>query len=146
MSDGPGGITWSFSNVATAQEIVACFDHLELDEIIHHNWGTGPLDQRDHWQVTDETYINGVPLIMDFDYRMGFLIEAVDRPTGQCTYVAVVQYHGRRPDGTFEHDYRAWEGTHRLFDHDDGYNPAAVARWAVTTIHGMIENHDEAQP
>lgn len=144
MSDG--GLVWSHADVATTQEIVDCFDRLELDEIIHHNWRTASPELQPRWDVTEETYLNGVPLILDFDYRMGFLVEAVDRTSGQCTYVAIVHYHGRRPDGTFQRDYCAWQGTHQFFARDDGYEASYLAKWAVDVIHGMIEAHDEARP
>lgn len=141
-----GGLVWSHTNVATTQEIVDCFDRLELKDIVAHNWRTAPLDRQGRWDVTEETYLNGVPLILDFDYRMGFLVEAVDRTSGQCTYVAIVHYHGRRHDGTWERDYCTWPGTHQFFGHDDGYSPVTVAKWAVDVIHDMVEAHDEARP
>jgi hypothetical protein len=140
---GPGGIVWSHTGVATAAEIVQCFDALDGQEILCHNWGTCPRECQARWDVTDETYINGVMMTLDFDYYMGYLIEAVDRTSSQCTYVAVVQYHGRREDGTFEHDFITWPGTHTFFGHDDGFDPVTVKQWAVSVIHGMIEGHNE---
>lgn len=140
-STGPGGITWSTANVATVPEIVATFDALEHNEMWGHNWGTCGRDCEAEWDVTDETYINGVMMTLDFDYMMGYLIEAVDRGTGQCTYVAIVQYHGRKSDGTFEHDFAAWEGTHTFFGKEEGFSHASVCKWAVDVIYGMIEAH-----
>lgn len=143
----PGGMVWSHADVATAAEIVQCFDALDGREIIDHNWGTCPTREcQAKWHVTDETYINGVRMILDFDYYMGYLLEAVDRTSSQCTYVAVVQFHGRREDGTFDHDFMTWPGTHTFFGQDDGYDPVAVGQWAVSVIHGMIEaRNDEAK-
>jgi hypothetical protein len=137
MTYAPGGITYSFTGVATVPEIVAVFDDLKSTEILRDNWMGA-----ERWQVTDETYINGVMLAMDFDYMMGYLIEAVDRTSGQCTYVAIVQYHGRKADGTFQHDFMSWPGTHTFFGKDDGFDRAEVCKWGVDAIHGFIEAHN----
>ncbi len=82
-------------------------------------------------------------LTLDFDYMMGYLIEAVDRTSGQCTYIALVQYHGRAADGTFEHDFISWPGSHTFFGKDDGFDRVTVCQWAVSVIHGMIESRRE---
>lgn len=140
---GPGGICWSSTNVATVPEIVAAFEALDGDEILRHNWGTCGSDCSASWDVTDETYINGVIMTLDFDYMMGYLVEAVDRTSGQCTYIAIVQYHGRKADGTFDHDFISWPGTHTFFGKDDGFDRVEVCQWAVSVIHGMIESHTE---
>jgi hypothetical protein len=140
---GPGGITWSHTNVATVPEIVACFEALDWREITSHNWGTCGRECDANWNVTDETYINGVMMTLDFDYIMGYLIQAVDRKTGQCTYVAIVMYHGRKPDGTYEHDYISWPGTHKFFDRD--LDQVELCQWAVSVIYGMIDAHNAAQ-
>jgi hypothetical protein len=138
---GPGGIVWSHQDVATTAEIVQCFDALDAQEILSHNWGTCLTREcQAKWHVTDETYINGVMMTLDFDYYMGYLVQAVDRTSSQCTYVAVVQFHGRREDGTFDHDFISWPGTHTFFGQEDGYDPVTVTQWAVSVIHGMIES------
>ena len=135
---GPGGITWSHTNVATIPEIVAAFNALHGVQILQENW-CGAAD----WHVTDETYINGVILTLDFDYMMGFLVEAVDRTSSQCTYIAITQYHGRGADGSIDHDFLAWEGVHTFFGKDDGFDQAKVCQWAVSTIYSMVEAHNE---
>ena len=124
-------------------EIVACFDALIHTEILWHNWGTCGRDCTADWNVTDETYINGVMMTLDFDFIMGYLVQAVDRTSGQCTYVAIVQYHGRRDDGTFEHDFVSWPGTHTFFDKEDGFDQADVCRWAVGAIYSMLETRQQ---
>jgi hypothetical protein len=139
---GPGGITWSHTGVATATDIADCFETLDWQEIVGHNWGTCPTRGcQAKWHVTEETYINGVMLTVDLDYHMGYLLEAVDRTSGQCTYVAVVHYHGRRDDGTYERDFMTWPGTHTFFGQDDGYDRVAVSQWALGAIYGMVEDH-----
>jgi hypothetical protein len=137
-------MTWSHEDVATTAEIVACFNELEYDEILYYNWRTAPRDKQERWNVTKETYINGIMMTLDFDYRMGFLIQAVDRTSSQCTYIAITQYHGRRDDGSIEHDWCVWEGTHKFFGHEEGFSQVEICHWGVTVIHGMVEAHDEA--
>lgn len=143
---GPGGITWSHADVATSAEIVAHFEAMENWRSI--NWGTA-LDNS-VWSVTDETYINGVMMELDFDFRMGYLLQAVDRTSKMCTYVAVVFYHGRREDGTFEKDWMTYEGPphrfggrHKDFGGDEDFDELAVYHWGVDAIHAAIEAHDE---
>jgi hypothetical protein len=137
ISCGPGGIVWSFDNVATIHEIV---DHFGALEDLSGNWGTSRDNSK--WDVTNETYINGVMMELDFDYRMGWLIQAVDRESGWCTYVAVVHYHGRRPDGTFERDFLAYDRGHKFFEAPDGFQEDVMV-WAVRTILQMVRTHDE---
>lgn len=141
---GPGGIVWSHDDVATHAEIVECFEALSSREITDHNWGTCIRPCQDQWKVTKETYINGIMMTLDFDYRMGYLIQAVDRTSRQCTYIAIVLYHGRRTDGTFEKDWMVWPGTHTFFGREEGFDEADICRWAVGVIYGAIDAHDEA--
>lgn len=139
-SCGPGGIVWSHADVATVDEIVAHFEAMDNWRSI--NWGTA-LDNS-VWSVTDETYINGVMMELDFDYRMGYLLQAVDKTSGWCTYIAVVFYHGRRRDGTFEKDYMAYSKGHQFFGADELFQ-ARVMHWAVDAILRAIDSHDDAQ-
>jgi hypothetical protein len=143
---GPGGIVWSHDDVATTAEIVACFDQLSATEIRGHNWGTCSKDCPAQWNVTKETYINGVMMTLDYDFHMGYLIECVDRTSSQLTYVAIVQYHGRREDGTFRHDFASWPNPDNAKTEffDRGFLATDVKHWAVDAIEGMIEAHEEA--
>ena len=126
------------SYAATVPEIVACFDALDSSEILNHNWGTCGRDCPASWDVNDETYINGVILTLDFDYIMGYLVEAVNRTSRTYTYVAIVHYHGRRPDGTFDHDFASWDGNTNV-------EQEVVAQWAVSVIYGMVEARMQAR-
>ena len=142
---GPSGIVWSLSGVATSAEIVAHFNSLDYREVTVHNWGTCDRDCAASWDVTDETYINGVMLTLDFDFYMGYLIQAVDRTTGQCTYIALATFHGHDANGRIAHDFITWPGTHTFFGKEDGFSEEAVTQWAVQRIYGMIEDYKESQ-
>lgn len=135
---GPGGIVWSHDAVATVPEIVAHFNALE-----DHggNWMTAFDNSK--WDVTTETYINGIMMELDFDYRMGYLIMAVDRETSICTYVAIARYHGRREDGTFECDHQVYGRTHKFFEVEDDLQEDVLV-WGVRSILQMVASHDEA--
>lgn len=139
---GPAGIVWSHADVATTTEIVECFEALDHHEMTAHNWGTCFGDCRQRWCPTDETYINGVMMTLDFDYMMGYLIQAVDRTSSQCTFIAIVLYHGRRRDGTFEKDWMVWPGTHTFYEAPE--HQVEITHWGVSVIHGMVEAHEDA--
>lgn len=109
---------------------------------MRENWGTGGPESK-AWDVNAETYINGIVLIFDFDYYMGYLIEVVDRTASRVTYYAITEYHGRREDGSIESDWA-------LYPHDCGIffkrteagKPTAVSHWAVSTVHAMVEQYE----
>lgn len=74
---------------ATRQQIVAHAHTLNLNEIINNNWGIPPLNQPHYWHVDADTYINGVPVIVDLDLSNGYLLEVVERDTLNLSYVVV---------------------------------------------------------
>jgi len=141
------GGTWTNDEVATSAEIVACFEAIPHGHVTAYNWGTaGDRDLEAEWHVTAETYINGVVLIVDHDYWMGYLLECVDRTSGVVTFVAVNLYHGRKADGSYEHDYITYEpdcGT--FFERTDAADVVTVGHWAISVIHGMAESWFEAR-
>ena len=144
---GPGGIVWSFDQVATVPEIVAAFNSLPYREVTGHNWGTCggdcPYYRAYGWQVTAETYINGVSLIEDCDYIMCYLVHAVDRETSICTYVAVVHYHGPHPEtGEQEHDYMVWNGPTVKFFESPAFQ-MRIKHWALDAFEQMMRSHSE---
>lgn len=131
---------------ATTVEIVHAFLDIPLDHLYSFNWGTAPMECRWEWAVNDETYINGVVLTVDGDYWMGHLIEVVDRTSGVVTFLAVNAYHGKRPDGSQDHDFMTYPphcGT--FFDRPDEADHVIVGQWAVSRIYGMAESYFEAQ-
>lgn len=121
---------------ATREQIVYQFLEKDYSEWTQANWGLHK--DRDYWDIGPDTgtYINGIPLIVDFDYRMGFLLEIVERSTSVVSYLVIVA----DPRG---HDSAWYEerlvGT--FFDRD--VEIEEVMRWAVGVIVGLLEALDE---
>lgn len=118
---------------ATTEEIVATFNALNYDEITLHNWCG--CDSGGKWNVNDETYINGVLMTLDFDYIMGYFIQAVDRKSSDCRYIAILQRHGRAPDGSIDHIYEEAPEGHKFFAR--GFSEVRICQWAVAAIYRM---------
>jgi len=121
--------------IATEEQIVDTFDNLVHTEILWHNWGTCDNDCPANWDVTDDTYINGVMMTLDFDYLMGFLLQVVDRGTGRVRYITRLQRHGRRPDGSFDGAWDICPIEHPFFEVRD---QVLINQWAVSSIYSMI--------
>lgn len=121
---------------ATVEEIVATFNALDYDEITSHNWGTCGRDCTASWDVNPETYVNGVLMTLDFDFEMGYLIQAVDRTTSRCRYVAILQRHGRRKDGSIDHTFEWAPDTHEFFDKE--FDRVQICQWGVASIYRML--------
>ena len=120
---------------ATEEQIVSCFNAQSNTEILWHNWGTCGWDCDANWNVTDETYINGVVMTLDFDFMMGYLIQVVDRSTSRVRYLTVLQRHGRRADGTFDCDWEACPIEHTFYEVHDS---VIIGQWAVSSIYKML--------
>ena len=121
---------------ARHDQIVRAFLAIPHARLINFNWGTAPDEHRDEWHVNDETYINGVPLIVDLDYEMGYLLEVVDRTTSQVSYLVVVRFPYE------EHDSMMYEGVvGTFFDREIDVQEASV--WALDRIYGLLDNHHE---
>lgn len=118
---------------ATIEETVNTFNALNYDEITLHNWCG--CDSGGKWNVNDETYINGVMLTLDFDYMMGYLIQAVDRTSSRCRYITVLQRHGSGPDGSIDHTFEWAPDTHEFFDKE--FDRVQICQWAVASIYRM---------
>lgn len=123
---------------ATDEQVVATFDALDYHEILDHNWGTCGRDCTANWNVNDETYINGVMMTLDFDYMMGYLIQAVDRTSSNCRYITRLQRHGRRQDGTFDGEWeRAPIPEHEFFS--KCVRQVDICQWAAVSIYRMLD-------
>lgn len=120
---------------ATVEEIVDTFDALDFQEITVHNWRTCGRDCTANWDPNDETYICGVVMILDFDFKMGYLIQTVDRSSSLCRYIAVLHRHGRNPDGTFDRSVEVHPFEHKFFDRD--FDDTEICKWAVDAIYRM---------
>jgi len=122
---------------ASKTEIV---DHLinipQLDRY-NYNWGCHDYD-RTFWNVDDDTYINGILLMIDMDIEHGSLLEIVERSTSVVSYLAVVEllpdYHDAEwypnPVGTF-------------FDRNVSQEQACA--WAVGKIYGLRDSWYDRQ-
>jgi len=128
--------------------------------------GTVNLDSA--WNVTDDTYINGVPLHIDHDYYQGWLVEVVERESSAVSYVAIAAFHGPRLlecdcggvdvlingkacdmcDGTGKW-FDRWDHDSMWFPHNVGtffdrkFDLVQVCTWAVSVIYGMMESYAE---
>lgn len=114
---------------ATQDQIVHKFLSLKFSEWTSANWGLHR--DRTYWNVGDDTYINGVPLIVDLDFEMGYLLEIVERETSAVSYMVIVT-------GTRGHDSEWYpEDVGTFFDRD--IRVFEVMKWATRTIEGLLE-------
>lgn len=113
---------------AGREEIVRHFLSLDYNEWTTHNWGLHP--DRTYWNVTLDTYINGIPLMVDLDYMMGYLLEIVERDTSAVSYLVIV----KTPKGHDSAWYEKDAGT--FFDRDIDVDEVSI--WAVEQIYGLL--------
>jgi hypothetical protein len=83
------------------------------------------------WHVDDDTYINGVPLIVDRDLRSGYLLEIVERDTSTVSYVVIAITGNGHQSAWWEHD----AGT--FFDRN--VDTETVSAWALGVIYGLFD-------
>jgi hypothetical protein len=137
---------------ATQQDIVWHF----LDLIVNRpdwqgiNWGTA----RDNsvWEVTDDTYINGVALIIDDDYYMGYLLEVVEKSTSVVSYLVIAAFHGPKTihdseDGreyiiNWDHDSTFYEGKVGTFG-DRKVDIHQARKWAIDRYEYMRDSYED---
>lgn len=104
--------------------------------------------------VTEDTYINGVPVRVDHDYYQGHLLEVVERSSGVVSYIAIAEFHGPKvikdDDEVYlqswDHDSVMYEpacGT--FFDRTNEADPVVVGAWAIAMIYSMMEQYADAQ-
>jgi hypothetical protein len=130
---------------ATREDIVWWWigidDHLEA---LKYNWQThDPVTMAGMWNVTDDTYINGVPMILDGDYHMGHLLEVAERESGVVSYVAIATYHGKCSECGYQAHDSMWFPTPVGTFFEREVDLTEACRWAVGVIHGMWENADQ---
>jgi hypothetical protein len=100
----------------------------------------------DPWNVTEDTYINGVMMTLDFDYYMGYLIEIVERSSSIVTWVAVATFHGPHVEtGHQQHDSMWFPNTEPQTFGSCTVDRADVCRWAVGAIYGMVDAYEETR-
>lgn len=122
---------------ATRDQIVQRFLAIPYRHIGDYNWGTAPKDLQAEWHVNAETYINGVPLILDGDYRMGYLLEIVDRTSGLVRYMAVMRFEFGH------HDSMMYEGEVGTF-FDRSVDADEMNHWAIDAFSAMLKVYDGA--
>jgi len=131
---------------ATREDIVWWWigidDHLEA---LRYNWGTQDrFTQAGMWDVTDATYINGVPLMLDGDYYMGYLLEVMEHDSDAVSYVAIALYHGKCNECGYQaHDSMWFEPGGPISVSDVPGTQSDAAKWAIGVIYGMWENADD---
>ena len=128
-SDSRSGSNWG----CWAKGISA--NHPDYDPVLDPEWCADP------WNVSEDTYINGLMLTIDMDYYMGYLIEVVERESGVVSYMAIATYHGGTPP---KHDWTWWPGDAGTF-FERNIISDEVSHWGVTNILGMIDSHIEIQ-
>jgi hypothetical protein len=114
---------------ATQDQIVHKFLSLDYSEWTATNWGLNR--DRKYWDVDEDTYINGIPLIVDLDLEMGYLLEIVERESSIVSYMVIVTgHHG--------HDSMWYEGEVGTFFERE-VSVFEVMLWAVKKIEGLLE-------
>lgn len=115
---------------ATREQIVHHFLTLTHQNITTYNWGCTDWTHQNMWDITDTTYINGIPLIIDHDLDHGYLLEIVERDTKALSYLIItITPHG--------HDSDWWEGNAGTF-HNQNISRNQIALWATQTIHNHL--------
>ena len=114
---------------STRERIVRHFLSLKYGEWTSANWGLH--SDRTYWDVDEDTYINGVPLIVDLDFNMGYLLEIVERKSSVVSYIVIVTISG-------DHDSEWYpENVGTFFDRNVDVFDAI--RWATPQIEGLLE-------
>jgi hypothetical protein len=108
---------------------------MSLGDICKHNWGFTPATDPGFWDVDDDTYINGVPVIIDHDLRYGYLLEVIERDTLTLSYVVVVRHSRGHESAWYEPD----AGTIR----NPNVEYHTVAAWATETIYSLFDEEQE---
>lgn len=146
---------------ATHGQIVQAFLSIPSRTLVSTNWGCwsrqfsepaegydtafDPEWMADPWNVTDDTYINGVMMTIDFDYYMGYLIEVVERSSSIVTWVAVAKFHGPHVvTGHQQHDSMWFPNTEPQTFGSCTFGSADVCRWAVGAIYGMFDAYADS--
>jgi len=117
---------------ATREQIVNKFLSLNYWDWTQRNWGCVAQYERDYWNVDDDTYINGVPMTIDFDFLMAYLLEVVERDTSVVSYVLIATF------GTSEHESAWFEPTVGTF-FDRQVETHEVMLWAVAMSEDLFE-------
>ena len=105
-------------------------------EIAHHfngvdhwqgNWGTCSCHcAHCKWNVTDDTYINGIMVTVDRDYNMFYLLEVVERGDSWVSHMAVAVNHTTMR--AFEwHEHRPYP----FFERPDDLDLSEIYVWFV---------------
>ena len=114
-------------NIATWQQIVNHFTNLPD---LSGNWGTSFDNSK--WDVTAKTYINGIMLTIDCDFEMGYLIEVVDRTSGQLSYGVIVN----SLHGVLSHQYEQDAGIFFQRNIDN----QSISSWGVQEIYRLLKS------
>jgi hypothetical protein len=115
---------------ATREQIVHHFLHINPTDITRYNWGCTDHHNTKLWDVTNTTYINGIPLIVDHDLDHGYLLEIVERDTKAISYLIITT----TPHG---HDSDWWDGNAGTFFQRTTTRDK-IALWATQTIHNHL--------
>ena len=102
--------------------------------MFRYNWGMTDWEHEGMWNVDDDTYINGVPLIVDRDLASGYLLEIVERDTSAVSFVVVAM----TPNG---HQSAWWEPDAGAF-FERNFDTEQISAWAVQVIYGLFEYLD----
>ena len=120
------------------QRVVDHFLRLSHSDIVTYNWGEYEEGNPKLWRVDDGTYINGIPLIVDRDLSIGYLLEVVERDTGAVSYLVVV----RMPLG----DFSAWWERDAGTFFERNFAEVDVGTWAVEAIYELLDAPRRDQP
>jgi len=113
----------------------------EYDE----EFGSPIGDRLGYWFIDNDTYINGIPLRIDLDYYLGFLLEVVERDTEVVSYVAIATFHGfNRETGEWDHDSDWYPADCGKFG-DRKVDQSAACQWAAATIFEMCDSYGKKE-
>lgn len=129
---------------ATGEEVIQHFLLITAERgwsnLLGVNWCTD-AGRPSVWDVPGtDSYINGVPIVLDQDFYMGFVLEVVDRESSRVRYAALSTFHGHGEDedGNIE-----WDHSATWFPEDIGIfferkqKKAELYQWGVQEILAM---------
>lgn len=132
-------------STATREQVVRWM--IEVDdplELLRVNWHRhDPFTQVGMWDITDDTEVRGIRLMMESDEGFkGFVLDVYDAEQDEASFVAIATYFRKCPAcGAQPHDSMWYVG--------DGYTEEGLFQgnqidaWATMVIHGMWENARE---
>lgn len=120
----------------------------DIGTLIANNWGCAATSfERGLWMVSDGAYINGLVLVLDQDYEMGYVLQVCGLRPAEANklsvdYVSIVMFHGFHPDGSAVYDFDILDDGPDRYDGRRSYSK--IIGWCTQRLVEMMENKQNA--